>query len=123
MAKSITPRKSAISTLRKLRKFADDNRLNATEVADLGGFAMSTTWTWLNVSPIPSLQYNTEQKIKDFLASMKGTKVTDADDQLPLALEPVVSEPAPALNPVIAELTRKLREQEFVLEAYRKGEL
>lgn len=123
MAKSITPRKSATTTLRKLRKFADDNRLNATEVADLGGFANSTTWTWLNVSPIPSLHYDTEQKIKDFLASMKGTKVTDADDQLPLPLEPVVSEPAQVIDPAIAQLTRKLREQEFVLEAYRKGEL
>ena len=124
-----TPRKSAVATIRKLRKFARENELNSTEVCDMGEFANSTTWKWLHAEPIPNLHWENERKINAFLDSMKTVKVSDASDQLSLALEPQQSTTAVAVGkqagktPTLEELTRKLREQEFVLDAYRKGEL
>jgi len=123
------PRKSAVATIRKLRMFARDNDLNSTEVCDMGEFANSTTWKWLHAEPIPNLHWENERKINAFLNSMKEVKVSDASDQLSLALEPQQRTTAVAVGypagktPTLEELTRKLREQEFVLDAYRKGEL
>ena len=124
-----TPRKSAVATIRKLRKFARENELNSTEVCDMGEFANSTTWKWMHAEPIPNLHWENERKINAFLDSMKEVKVSDASDQLSLALEPQQRTTAVAVGkqagktPTLEELTRKLREQEFVLDAYRKGEL
>jgi hypothetical protein len=96
----------------------------------MGEFANSTTWKWLHAEPIPNLHWTSEQKINEFLDSMKTVKVSDAPDQLPLVFEPkpVAVGKAAAKNKIgislaLEELTRKLREQEFVLDAYRKGEL
>ena len=121
-----TPRKSAVATIRKLRKFARENELNSTEVCDMGEFANSTTWKWMHAEPIPNLHFENERKINAFLDSMKTVKVSDASDQLSLVFEPkpvAVEKHKIGISPTLEELTRKLREQEFVLDAYRKGEL
>jgi len=121
-----TPRKSAVATIRKLRKFAKENDLNSSEVCDMGEFANSTTWKWLHAEPIPNLHWENEHKINAFLNSMKTVKLSDASDQLPLVFEPqpvAAAKKKGGISPTLEELTRKLREQEFVLDAYRKGEL
>ena len=121
-----TPRKSAVATIRKLRKFARENELNSSEVCDMGEFANSTTWKWLHAEPVPNLHWENERKINAFLNSMKTVKLSDASDQLPLVFEPqpvAAAKKKGGISPTLEELTRKLREQEFVLDAYRKGEL
>mgnify|MGYP003652978527 CR=1 FL=1 len=138
------PRKAAVTTIRKLRKFATENNLNATDISDMGEFANSTTWKWLHADPVPNLHWRSERAIREFLKCMntgptranpfsklnqdaeKTGPTQDADmPAIEVAMGGKLVKDAQSLrySALEQELSRKLREQEFLLAAYRKGEL
>ena len=144
-------RSSAKSVLRRLRKFTKDNNLSDVDVCDMGGFPSSTTWKWLHQKPLPSLHYRNEMLIRSFLESLDihepykvvtvdgednyqaaessashGGEMGNIEAELSAVVEETKELPKPKGDPggeSMEELQRRLREQEFVLEAYRKGEL